>query len=138
MKKKAPTTACCDSRAGALCGLNRTPPRLHLRRRQVSHLETNDTFVEHAHAAGLELLESLDKTTSMATHFQTLMEVHHNGVLARTWQPFRGKKQNFCWSSSAAQADPGNIRCIRAGVACTSPGNPLLSSSAPYSTRVNL
>ena len=41
----------------------------------MNHLETHDSFVEHAHAAGLELLESLDKTPSMATHFQTLIEV---------------------------------------------------------------
>eukprot|EP00752_Nemacystus_decipiens_P001851 g1784.t1 len=44
-------------------------------RLQVNHLETHDSFVDYAHAAGLELLESLDKTTSMATHFQTLIEV---------------------------------------------------------------
>lgn len=42
---------------------------------QVNHLETHDSFAEHARAAGLELVESLDKTTSMATHFQTLIEV---------------------------------------------------------------
>lgn len=42
---------------------------------QVNYLETVKSFVDHARAAGLELVESLDKTTSMAMHFQTLVEV---------------------------------------------------------------
>ncbi|CAM9843624.1 unnamed protein product [Scytosiphon promiscuus] len=44
-------------------------------RLQVNYLETVGSFVEHARAAGLELVESLDKSTSMAMHFQTLVEV---------------------------------------------------------------
>ena len=44
-------------------------------RLQIHHLETLDSFVEHARATGLELVESLDKTTSMARHVQTVLEV---------------------------------------------------------------
>lgn len=42
---------------------------------QLSYMETLESFVEHAREAGLELVESLDKTTSMAMHFQALLEV---------------------------------------------------------------
>lgn len=55
------------------CAGNGTALRLRL---QVNHLETHDSFVGYAHAAGLEVVESLDKTPSMAMHFQTLIEVH--------------------------------------------------------------
>lgn len=44
-------------------------------RLQLNHLETMESFVGHARTAGLELVESLDKTTSMAMHFQALLEV---------------------------------------------------------------
>lgn len=44
-------------------------------RLQINYLETLESFVEHARAAGLELVESLDKTTSMARHVQTVLEV---------------------------------------------------------------
>ncbi|CAM9520699.1 unnamed protein product [Ectocarpus sp. 12 AP-2014] len=46
-----------------------------LARLQVTSLETHKSFVGHARSAGLEPLESLDKTTSMAVHFKTLLEV---------------------------------------------------------------
>lgn len=54
-----------------------TPEELEevLVRLQLNHLETLESFVGHARAAGLELVESLDKTTSMAMHFQALIEV---------------------------------------------------------------
>lgn len=48
-------------------------------RLQLNHLETPESFVGHARAAGLELMESLDKTTSMAMHFQALLEVSGSG-----------------------------------------------------------
>lgn len=44
-------------------------------RLQLTYLETFESFVEHADAAGFDLVESLDKTSSMATHFQSLLEV---------------------------------------------------------------
>ncbi|CAN0163246.1 unnamed protein product [Ectocarpus sp. 4 AP-2014] len=46
-----------------------------LARLQVTSLETHKSFVGHARSAGLEPLESLDKTTSMAVHFKTLLKV---------------------------------------------------------------
>lgn len=54
-----------------------TPEELEevLVRLQLNHLETLESFVGHARAAGLELVESLDKTTSMAMHFEALIEV---------------------------------------------------------------
>lgn len=48
-------------------------PGLHCN--QVTSLETHKSFVGHARSAGLEPLESFDKTTSMAVHFKTLLEV---------------------------------------------------------------
>lgn len=49
-------------------------------RLQLNHLETLDSFIGHARAAGLELVESLDKTTSMAMHFQALLKVRWSAV----------------------------------------------------------
>lgn len=72
-------------RSHALRAKIRTPYACACTCRQVNHLETQDSFVEHAHAAGLELLESLDKTTSMATHFQTLIEVSYNVYVVQIW-----------------------------------------------------
>lgn len=72
-------------------------------RLQLNYLETLESFVGHAGAAGFELVESLDKTTSMATHFQTLLEVlcssmHASGTCARV--PFIiGHAQLFGWYS---------------------------------------
>lgn len=44
-------------------------------RLQLTHLETMESFVRHADEAGFELVISLDKTCSMAIHFQTLIKV---------------------------------------------------------------
>lgn len=74
-----------------------TPEELEevLVRLQLNHLETLESFVGHARAAGLELVESLDKTTSMAMHFQALIEVSGHCSRERDNKPSVVSAQNI-------------------------------------------
>ncbi|CAM9200241.1 unnamed protein product [Choristocarpus tenellus] len=72
-----------------LCGPKVTQSELDpiLPRLQLSVMQTTESFIAMAVGAGFEIVECIDKTASMAVHFETILEAmkeHKNDMLEHT------------------------------------------------------